>query len=108
MTVDSITPDGNFLAPASRRPPYLLAEAWRDYIGEHCTRKGQEVRRVVYVARHWLRVMGADSEVATWRRADTARYETVRRTRGLKLSGADRQANWRGKRARGRTLRLRR
>lgn len=43
---------------AVRRPPYYLLDAWRDYVHEHCRRKGQEVRRVVYIARDWLRVMG--------------------------------------------------
>ena len=66
-----------------KRPPLLLADAWRDYIAEHCTRKGQEVRRVVYVARHWLRIMGADSEVATWRRRHVDDYAQRRAAEGV-------------------------
>lgn len=84
MTIDTITPGGCYeLTAATRQPPLLHADVWRQYIHEHCRPKGQEIRRVVYVARHWLRIMGADAEVASWRRADTARYETIRRGEGV-------------------------
>jgi integrase len=63
--------------------PFYLYDAWSDYIAEHCARKGQEVRRVVYVARHWLRIMGPDSEPATWKRATVDRYAEQRRAEGV-------------------------
>lgn len=46
-------------------PPTLLG-LWRDYIHEHCRRLGQDVQRVVYCAKHWLRVMGIDATPGAW------------------------------------------
>lgn len=65
------------------RPPYLHADAWRDYVQERCRRLGQDVMRVCYVARHWLRIMGPDAEPNRWKIADVARYEDVRRSEGV-------------------------
>lgn len=65
------------------RPPYLLADAWRDYIHERCRRLGQDIPRVCYVARHWLRIMGPEAEPNRWKIADINRYEDVRRSEGV-------------------------
>lgn len=74
--------DRAYPAPNPARPPYLLADAWRHYIQEHCRRRGQEVRRVVYIARHWLRIMGPEAEPNFWKIADVSRYEDARRAEG--------------------------
>lgn len=71
-----------WLVPATKRPPYLLADAWRDYLWNHCRRKQQDYRRVAYVAKHWLRIMGPDSEVALWKRKDIQLYDDTRKAAG--------------------------
>jgi hypothetical protein len=63
-------------------PPTLL-QVWRDYIHEHARRRGQEINRVVYLAKHWLRVMGIDSTPGAWKRADVRAYEDQRRSEGV-------------------------
>ena len=62
--------------------PVYLFDAWSDYLCEHAHRKGQDVRRVSYVAKHWLRIMGVDSEPATWRRRHVDEYADIRRVEG--------------------------
>ena len=73
----------NQIIPAARRPPLLLAEVWRDYLHEHCARKGQDLRRVIYTARPWLRIFGPDAEPALWKRRDIQEYEDIRKREGL-------------------------
>lgn len=63
--------------------PLTLLQAWRDYIHEHARRKGQEINRIVYVAKHWLRIMGIDATPGTWKRADVRAYEDQRRAEGV-------------------------
>jgi integrase len=63
--------------------PLTLLDAWRDYIHQHARRKGQEINRIVYVAKHWLRIMGIDATPGTWKRADIRAYEDQRRAEGV-------------------------
>jgi integrase len=66
-------------------PPTLL-QLWRDYIHEHARRKGQEINRIVYVAKHFLRIMGIDSTPGLWKRADVRAYEDQRKAEGVMAS----------------------
>ena len=62
--------------------PVTLLDAWRDYIHEHAKARGQEIRRLVYVAKPWLRIMGIDSTPGDWKRADVRHYVDTRRAEG--------------------------
>lgn len=64
-------------------PPTLLG-MWRDYIHEHAKKRGQDVQRLVYTAKHWLRLMGIDATPGLWKRADTQRFADTRQTEGVK------------------------
>lgn len=64
-------------------PPYRLDAAWNDYIERWCKKKGQDFRRVQYVANHWLAIMGKGSDVSKWKRIDIQFYEDQRRATGV-------------------------
>lgn len=63
-------------------PPTLLG-VWRDYIREHCMRLDQDVKRVVYTAHHWLRIMGIDAAPGAWKRANVMQYVDARLSEGV-------------------------
>lgn len=75
----------------AEKQPLTLLGAWQGYIHEHCRRKGQEVNRVVYTAKHWLRIMGIDATPDKWKRADISRYEDTRRAEGVSASTIHRE-----------------
>lgn len=76
--------------PDFPNPPTLLG-IWQQYIHERARKLGQDINRVRYVAKGWLRVMGIDSTPGEWKRAQTALYADTRLAEGAKATTVRRE-----------------
>lgn len=75
--------------PLDDQPLYLL-KAWQFYIQERAMRLGQDIQRLMYVAHHWLRIMGPDADVTKWKRADLQVFADTRKAEGVCISTINR------------------
>ncbi len=86
-----VTP-GRFLELSAQAwPDATLANVYRSYVHEHVMRKGQDVPRVIAVARHFCEFFGWDRDAATLKLADFAALEDKRRADGVGATSVRRE-----------------